>query len=224
MSIFYIYVPDGGGYSMIDMEYSPNTESVKRQLASRVRTGKGVTRFVRDMEDFSYSSLSESACEDEWPEATDEAQMVVWRTKDKVIPTGNPTEVWWFSGNTDRPDILPVSDEYIPKQKARVPDDVIARRLAMGWDEEKARSTPLAARSGAIQPEAPKGFGTMNIVGNERRITSGLILHTAFGMSKTLLEWHQLTRIGEGALRAGIARHGLEEYLRKKQWYPGRRS
>jgi hypothetical protein len=209
---------------MDDMEYSPNAESVKRELASRVRTGKGRTRLVREMDEISYKAAFAASSEDEWPEATDDAQMVIWRVRGNEVPSGKPTEVWWFSGNVDRPVIREVSERLIPKQKGRVPDDVLARRLAMGWDEERATTTPLAARAGSIRAPDHPGFGMMNVDGEERKVTMGLELFTAFGMSKTIAEWSSLTRVSEGALRLGARKHGMEEYLRKKHWYPGGRA
>lgn len=108
MAVFFVYLPDGGPYTSADMEYSPNAENVRRQLADRVRTGKGIGSFVERMEEIGYRAMRDSSVEDEWPPATDRACMVVWRCRENEIPGSPPTEVWHFSGNIDKPRITPV--------------------------------------------------------------------------------------------------------------------
>lgn len=109
MAVFYIYVPDGGEYDKADMEYSANAEVVRRQLASRVRTSRGSIALTRDMETCTPSAAYAARRDEEWPEATEQACMYVWRRRTGAdTPDGLPDEVWRYSGNADRPHILPV--------------------------------------------------------------------------------------------------------------------
>lgn len=107
MAVFFVYSPDGGECSTADMEYSPNAENVRRELASRVRTGRGMSHFVSDMPEISYRGMREAAVEEEWPEATDNAYMAIWRCRTNEVPLGGPTEIWAYSGGIDRPIITP---------------------------------------------------------------------------------------------------------------------
>lgn len=107
--MFFVYAPHGGVVTTNDnMEYAPNAETVRRQLAERVRTGKGRLCLVSDMAEVSWAGRQETVREDEWPTATDAAYMAVWRCRTNRVPTGGPSEVWKYSGNMDRPHIVPV--------------------------------------------------------------------------------------------------------------------
>ncbi|MFF4529211.1 hypothetical protein ACFY1P_08050 [Streptomyces sp. NPDC001407] len=108
MSVFFIYVHDGVTLDMNEMECAPNREVVKRELASRVKTGLGVTRFVKDMEKISTGAIWDSRTEDEWPEATEDAHMAVWRVRGWEVPTREPDEIWTYSGTVDKPNIRQV--------------------------------------------------------------------------------------------------------------------
>ncbi|MCX4406109.1 MULTISPECIES: hypothetical protein [unclassified Streptomyces] len=99
---------------MKDLECSPNAEVVKRQLASRVRSGRGKSCFVAELEEVTSTTVRQSSEEKKWPDATDDACLVVWRTRKWEIPTVHPDEVWLFSGNVDRPRIIPAE---LPEKK-----------------------------------------------------------------------------------------------------------
>ncbi|MFK0154085.1 hypothetical protein ACIQVK_18690 [Streptomyces sp. NPDC090493] len=114
MPVFFVYVYDGRAYSMKDLECSPSAEVVKRQLASRVRSGKGKSCFVAELETVTPVTVRQSSEETEWPDATGDACMVVWRTRKWETPTVHPDEVWLFSGNVDRPKIIPAE---LPEKK-----------------------------------------------------------------------------------------------------------
>lgn len=108
MGVFFIYSPDGGECFTTDMEYSPNAESVRRELASRVRTGTGTLRLVSGMAEVSWEGARDAHMAEEWPPATDGAYMAVWRCRSGEMPDGPPTETWAYSGRVDRPVITPV--------------------------------------------------------------------------------------------------------------------
>lgn len=222
MPVFFVYVHDGEAFSMDDMEVSPNAEVVRRELASRVRTGAGKPRFVADMDALSPAAAYQSSSEDEWPAATDNACMVVWRSRSWSVPTGQPDEMWLFSGNVDRPTIVPADlpeKEPVPTPEMRVSDDVFRRRVSMGWDPERARTTPLGVRSGSY---SSRNQNDANDIKDPVRRTLGVAaeIHTAFGMTRSIPEWHDITGISESALRVGAKKHGLEQYLKKKHWHP----
>jgi hypothetical protein len=235
MAVFFIYVPDGGTFSMDDMEFSPNAELVRRQLASRVRTGEGKSHFISKMEGFTHRASYDASAEDEWPEATEDAHMVVWRCKGKETPSGPPTEVWYFSGSVDRPRIVPVSQEPKPEEyqafgesktleewlrdkRLRVSVDDLHRRLKMGWEFERALGS-MGPRP--VGSKVRMGLGERE--DHEPRRNAGTVeVFEAFGMTKSLMEWSDRTGINRQTLRAGARKHGMEEYLRKKQWHPNR--
>jgi hypothetical protein len=224
VAIFYVYVHDGESFTMDDMEYAPSAEIAKRQLASRVRTGKGISHFVNDMDEISPRAGFKARQEEEWPPATDEARMAVWRVKGRArLPEGIPTEVWLYSGNVDRPIIITVDEEPMPAPKPltplRVSEAVYLRRLKMGWDDERARSVPMDGRNTRHVTNMSRVEMTENLGAATRPRDS----YTAFGISQTVADWATQTGINEAALRHGIKVRGLEEYLRKKDWYPGKR-
>lgn len=223
MAVFYIYTPDGGDYSRSEMEYSPNAEVPKRELSDRVRTGKGASCYVADMEELNHSSAYKARRDKTWETATEQARMVVWRVKEAALhPSGSPTETWRYSGSTDRPTITPwVQDA--PQEKApskpsgmRVPEDVYRRRVALGWDEDRARTTPMEG-----YPTSPQG-ATEGRKWDNRHAAIPAVLVSAFGISLPYKDWAVNTGITEQSLRYGERTYGLESYLRKKGWSPGK--
>lgn len=223
MAVFYIYTPNGGNYSHSEMEYSPNAEVPKRELSDRVRTGNGVACYVADMEELNHRSAYKARRGKTWEPATGQARMVVWRVKGAVsLPSDPPTETWAYSGATDRPTTAawvpetPQGTELPDLAGMRVPGDVYRRRISLGWDEDRARSTPMEGYS--LSPKhSPEGRRW-----NNREAAIPPILVSAFGISRTYRDWAVNTGLSESALRQGESVHGLEGYLRRRGWSPGK--
>lgn len=236
MAVFFVYSPDGGECSLANMEYSPNAENVKRELAARVRTGRGHSCFVADMPETGLRGAREAYAESEWPEATRDAYMAVWRCRTSDVPSGSPTEVWTYSGTVDRPLITPVDtvkgvaafgerktlEEWANDRRMRVSVSTFTQRIRMGWQVETAMSTPLGQRAGTVRETSGKRWGNQTDL-PEGALPSQRVVHTAFGVTRTIPEWSRATGLGQSALRNGIARYGgLEGYLRSKGWRPRR--
>lgn len=223
MAVFYIYTPNGGDYSRGEMEYSPNAEVPKRELSGRVRTGNGTSYYVADMEELNHSSAYKARRDKTWGPATEQARMVVWRVKGEALhPSGPPTETWKYSGSTDRPTITPwvpdAPQEGAPSGPAgmRVSDDVYRRRIALGWDEDRARTTPMEG-----YPTSPTNSAEGRRWDN-RHAAIPAVLVSAFGISRSYKDWAVNTGLTENSLRHGDRTYGLESYLRKKGWSPGK--
>jgi hypothetical protein len=227
LPVFYVYVHNGEAYSTDDMECSPSAAVVKREFASRVRSGKGKSCYVLDLDEITPETVRKTSEEEAWPEASDRACMVVWRTQKWETPTGHPDEMWLFSGNVDRPTIIPAEIPEIkpvPTSDMRVSKDVFQRRVNMGWDPERARTTPLGNRAGSVQGKFTPSLrhADHQVDDTSVRLTAGMApeVFTAFGMTRSIAEWKDLTGISENALRVGARKHGMEGYLKKKQWHP----
>lgn len=232
MAVFFVYSYDGREYSRERMEYSPSAENAKRQLASRVRDGKGKSCFVSAMPEISWRGMREACVEAEWLEATEDACMAVWRCRAGEVPSGEPTEMWQYSGQVDRPVVTSPDqfdrvsafgerktlDEWAADKRMRVPAQIFTRRLQMGWGVEDAMTVPLGHRYGTIR-ETSGRVANMSDLPDGRTPTRREV-HFAFGMKHTMPEWSRLTGINESTLRNGARRVGLAEYLRRKNWHP----
>lgn len=236
MAVFFVYSHDGQECSTADMEYSPNAEGVRRELASRVRTGKGRSCLVSDLPEVSWRGARETYTEDEWPDATEDAYMAVWRCRSGEKPSGAPTEIWQYSGAVDRPVITSVDttekisafgerktlDEWATDERMRVPVSIFTRRIEMGWAAERALNAPLGHRSGTIRETSKRGTANRSDF-PDGKTPAQREVHYAFGMKHTMAEWSEITGINRSTLWGGARRMGLAEYLRSKQWYPERR-
>lgn len=107
--VFFVYSHDGEIPSAVDaVEYAPNAEVARRELARRARTGTGTAHLLADMSAITRKAFHEAAMEDEWPQATADACLFVWRIVGvPVPPSGPPQERWGYSGQIDRPKITP---------------------------------------------------------------------------------------------------------------------
>lgn len=109
MPVYFIYSHDGAAIrDMADLEYSPNLDVVRRQLASRVCTGYGDICLVSGMTTCNSRTFYTHWTEDEWPAATSEARLYVWRrTAAERPPTASelPDEIWTYSGKADKPHV-----------------------------------------------------------------------------------------------------------------------
>lgn len=161
--------------------------------------------------------------------------MAVWRCRTDEVPSGDPTEIWRFSGTVDCPIITPVDkiagvaafgerrtlDEWEADRRMRVSASIFTQRIRLGWDVEQAMTTPLGRRRGTIR-ETSGRVANMSDLPDGRTPTQSEV-HFAFGMRHTMPEWSKMTGINVSTLRNGARRMGLAEYLRSKQWYPEKR-
>lgn len=106
MAVFFTYSHDGEPVGVDDLEYAPSLEVVRRQLASRVRTGLGHAAFTTTMNALTSAAFDAALTPEEWPPATDRARMYVWRRRaaDGAPAIGDaPDEVWKYSGSDKKP-------------------------------------------------------------------------------------------------------------------------
>ncbi|WP_405824574.1 hypothetical protein OG705_30090 [Streptomyces sp. NBC_00838] len=109
MAVYFIYSHDGAAIrDMADLEYAPNLDVGRRELASRVSTGHGTTSLVSAMTTCNSNTFYRHRTEDEWPAATSGACLYVWRrtaAQRPPVASDRPNEIWTYSGNADKPHV-----------------------------------------------------------------------------------------------------------------------
>lgn len=111
----------------------------------------------------------------------------------------------WYEANQDR---------------ARVDLSAFLRRISMGWNCERALET---ATTGGRYTGPMSRQTLTDAVGG--RGQSGAHLYRAFGISRTLEEWHQATGVLPDHIYKRVKReHGgsMQKFLHSIGWYPGK--
>lgn len=101
MTAFFIYSPDGGPQPPAALEFAPNLAVPQIQLMRRTADNTGTAAYAADLEGTigtTWRGFHRIQCEEEWPPATKDARLWVWRryAADGVpdVATEPADEVW----------------------------------------------------------------------------------------------------------------------------------
>lgn len=102
--------------------------------------------------------------------------------------------------------------------KPRVSRGTFDRRIAMGWDPERAANTSVEGRYSAASARNRSYAALSEDMGGTSAKT-----HEVLGRGRTLAQWAITSGIEEHNLRAGVRKHGtLQAFFLNIGWYPSK--